>query len=103
MRSSPRFPPAPPRVSRARREARAMAAILDQVSSMRALTPLQWAALAAAIAMALGWGAFVAVAGPSAALICAAAIVCVFTVRDFRVGVMMMILIMPISASYIFP
>ncbi len=42
-------------------------------------------------------------AGLSAALVCAAAIVCVFTVRDFRVGVMMMILIMPISASYIFP
>jgi len=80
-----------------------MAAILNPVSSMRALKPLQWAALAAAIAMALGWGAFVAMAGPSAALICAAAIVCVFTVRDFRVGVMMMILIMPISASYIFP
>ncbi|HEX4781314.1 MAG TPA: O-antigen ligase family protein, partial [Usitatibacter sp.] len=55
------------------------------------------------IAMAVGWGAFVAVAGLSAALICAAAIVCVFTVRDFRVGVMMMIFIMPISASYIFP
>lgn len=80
-----------------------MASILLPSPTMRVLRPLQWAALAAALAMALGWGAFVAVAGLSAALICAAAIVCVFTVRDFRVGVMMMILIMPISASYIFP
>src|SRR6185503_12997047 len=80
-----------------------MAAILNPVPAIRGLTRLQWAALAAAIVLALGWGAFVAVAGPSAALICAAAIVCVFTVRDFRVGVMMMIFIMPISASYIFP
>src|SRR5215472_6913222 len=79
------------------------AGILNPVSSMRGLTPLQWLGVAAAIAIALGWGAFVAVAGPSAALMCAAAIVCVFTVRDFRMGVMMMILIMPISASYIFP
>src|SRR5437868_13078228 len=80
-----------------------MAAILNPVPAMRGLTRLQWAALVATILLALGWGAFVAVAGPSAALICAAAIVCVFTVRDFRVGVMMMIFIMPISASYIFP
>ena len=31
------------------------------------------------------------------------AVVSVFTVRDFRVGVLVMILIMPVSASYIFP
>jgi len=80
-----------------------MAAILNSFPTMRALRPMQWAAVAAAILMALGWGTFVAMAGLSAALICAAAIVGVFTVRDFRVGVMMMILIVPISASYIFP
>ena len=67
------------------------------------LTPLQWLAFVCLVFLGLGWGTFVAVAGMSAALICMAAIVCVFTVRDFRVGVMMMILIMPISASYIFP
>src|ERR1700759_3472372 len=80
-----------------------MAAIMSSLPAMRALRPLQWVAVAAALAMAVGWGAFVAFAGLSAALICAAAIVCVFTVRDFRVGVMMMIFIIPISASYIFP
>lgn len=61
------------------------------------------AAIAGMVALGLLWGAFVALSDWSAALICIAAIVCVFTVRDFRVGVLVMIFIMPISASYIFP
>lgn len=60
-------------------------------------------AIAAMVLLALVWGTFVALTDWSAALICIAAIVCVFTVRDFRVGVLVMIFIMPISASYIFP
>jgi O-antigen ligase len=60
-------------------------------------------AIAGMVLLGLAWGAFVALTEWSAALICIAAIVCVFTVRDFRVGVLVMIFIMPISASYIFP
>ena len=60
-------------------------------------------AIAGMLLLGIVWGVFVAFTGWSAALICIAAIVCVFTVRDFRVGVLVMIFIMPISASYIFP
>ncbi len=64
---------------------------------------VRYAAIAGLVLLGIAWGAFVAFAEVSAALICLAAIVFVFTVRDFRVGVLVMILIMPISASYIFP
>lgn len=53
--------------------------------------------------LGLFWGAAVAMAGPAAALICASLIACVFVLRDFRSGVVLLILIMPISSSYIFP
>jgi O-antigen ligase len=61
------------------------------------------AAVAGLVALGLFWGVFVAFQGWSAALVAVAAVVTVFTVRDFRVGVLVMIFIMPISASYIFP
>ncbi len=60
-------------------------------------------AIAGLLLLGLFAGAFVALTGWSAALTCIAAVVCVFTVRDFRVGVLVMIFIMPISASYVFP
>ena len=60
-------------------------------------------AIAGLLLLGLVWGTFVALTEWSAVLICVAAIVCVFTVRDFRVGVLVMVFIMPISASYIFP
>ncbi len=60
-------------------------------------------AIAGMLLLGLMWGTFVALTEWSAVLICVAAIVCVFTVRDFRVGVLVMVFIMPISASYIFP
>ncbi|HUQ27196.1 MAG TPA: O-antigen ligase family protein [Usitatibacter sp.] len=63
----------------------------------------KFGAVAGMLFLGLVWGSFVALTEWSAALICIAAIVCVFTVRDFRVGVLVMIFIMPISASYIFP
>jgi len=55
--------------------------------------------------LALGafWGAAVAMAGVSAVLICASLIACVFVLRDFRSGVVLLILVMPISASFLFP
>ncbi len=49
------------------------------------------------------WGAAVAVAGTAAALICVSLVACVFCLRDFRFGVVVLILIMPISSSAIFP
>src|SRR5215471_14995948 len=61
------------------------------------------AAFAALVAFGVIWGAFVAYQGVSAALLAVAAIVTVFTVRDFRVGVLVLIFIMPISSAYIFP
>jgi O-antigen ligase len=61
------------------------------------------AAVAGLILLGLFWGTFVAYQGLSAALLCVAVVVSVFTVRDFRVGVLVMILIMPVSASYLFP
>ena len=61
------------------------------------------AAIAGLVLLGLFWGAFVAYQGLSAALLCVAVVVSVFTVRDFRVGVLVMILIMPVSASYLFP
>jgi O-antigen ligase len=64
---------------------------------------VRYGAVAAMVLLGTAWGAFVAISGLSAALICLAAIVCVFTVRDFRVGVLVMILIVPVASSYLFP
>ena len=60
-------------------------------------------AIAALVAFGLMWGAAVAVAGPAAALICVSLVACVFCLRDFRAGVVMLIVIMPVSSSYLFP
>src|SRR6185312_4378677 len=35
--------------------------------------------------------------------ICVSLVACIFCLRDFRVGVVMLIVIMPISSSYLFP
>lgn len=80
-----------------------MAAIPANFTLPGNLTGRQWLAIVGMLLLGVAWGVFVALTGLSAALICIAAVVCVFTVRDFRVGVLVMILIMPISASYIFP
>ncbi|HEX6632928.1 MAG TPA: hypothetical protein VF038_03105, partial [Usitatibacter sp.] len=55
------------------------------------------------LAFGVVWGAAVAVAGPGAALICVSLVACVFCLRDFRWGVVLLILIMPISSSFLFP
>ena len=66
-----------------------------------------WQKRAAAIAglVAIGgfWGALVGMAGMAAAVICVALFACIFCLRDFRVGVVMLIAIMPIAQSYLFP
>jgi O-antigen ligase len=55
------------------------------------------------LALGMFWGVAVAMAGLAAVLICASLIACVFVLRDFRSGVVLLILIMPISSSFIFP
>lgn len=61
------------------------------------------ALLAALLAFGGFWGMAIAVAGVGAALICLSLIACVFCLRDFRWGVVLLILIMPISSSFLFP
>src|SRR6266568_2252368 len=49
------------------------------------------------------WGSVIAVAGLSALYLCVSLIGCAFILLDFRVGVVLLILLMPISSSDIFP
>jgi len=61
------------------------------------------AAIAALLAFGGLWGAAVGLGGPATAIVAATFIACAFVVRDFRVGVVLLITIMPISQSYVFP
>jgi len=49
------------------------------------------------------WGFVVAIAGLNALLLAAALIGCAFILLDFRIGVVLLILLMPISSSDVFP
>lgn len=49
------------------------------------------------------WGLVVAVAGLNALYLAASLIGCVFVLRDFRVGVVLLILLIPISSTSVFP
>jgi len=64
---------------------------------------LRGLAVTGLVIFGLMWGAAVAVAGPAAALICVSLLACIFCLRDFRTGVVLLIVIMPISSSYLFP
>ena len=61
------------------------------------------AAIAALAAFGAFWGLAVGVGGVAALIIFMALVACAFCVRDFRAGVALMIVIMPISQSYAFP
>ena len=61
------------------------------------------AAIGLLVGIGLFWGMLVGFAGLPAAAICVALFACVFCMRDFRVGVILMIAIMPISQSLLFP
>lgn len=61
------------------------------------------AAIVALGALGAFWGAAVAVAGMPAALICVSLIACVLCLRDFRAGVALMVMIMPVAGSQVFP
>jgi len=60
-------------------------------------------AIAGLVAFGAAWGAAIAFAGVAAAIVCVTLIACAFCVRDFRIGVMLLVVIMPISQSYVFP
>src|SRR2546422_11039458 len=49
------------------------------------------------------WGSAVAVAGLNALYLCVSLIGCAFILLDFRIGVVLLILLMPISRSAVFP
>jgi O-antigen ligase len=49
------------------------------------------------------WGSAIGVANWTAVYLCASLLGCVFIVRDFRVGVVLLILFLPLSRSYVFP
>ena len=62
-------------------------------------------ALAVAALAALGafWGMAIGLGGVAALIVFVAMLACVFCLRDFRAGVALLIVIMPISQSYVFP
>ncbi len=49
------------------------------------------------------WGSAVAVADLNALYLCVSLLGCVFILRDFRIGVVLLILLLPISRSVVFP
>ena len=57
----------------------------------------------ALVAFAALWGALVALSAVGATLLCLSFIACLLCLRDFRVGVALLIVIMPISSSTLFP
>jgi len=59
--------------------------------------------LAGIVLLAMLWGTGVAVGGLNALVLCITLIGCAFILFDFRVGVVLLILLMPISTSTVFP
>ncbi|MEO8716790.1 MAG: O-antigen ligase family protein [Burkholderiales bacterium] len=60
-------------------------------------------ALAGMVLFGLLWGAVVALAGLNALYLCASLIACAFILLDFRIGVVLLIVLMPISSTSVFP
>jgi O-antigen ligase len=60
-------------------------------------------ALAGIALLGVVWGSVVAIAELNALFLAAALFGCVFILRDFRVGVVLLILLLPISSSQVFP
>ena len=69
------------------------------------VTPGQRRGLAIAGLVAFGaiWGMAVATGGVAALILALVLVACTFCLYDFRAGVALMVLIMPISQSYVFP
>ncbi len=58
---------------------------------------------AGVVLLGILWGAAIAVADWNALLLAASLVGCAFILRDFRIGVVLLILLLPISRSYMFP
>jgi O-antigen ligase len=65
--------------------------------------PHRYFLLAGIAALGLLWGAIVAVAELNALYLSVSLIGCAFILRDFRVGVVLLVVLMPISRSWVFP
>ena len=63
----------------------------------------QIALLTALTLFGIGWGALVAIGGFGAALACVSMVACLCCLLDFRTGVTLLIIMMPISSSVLFP
>src|SRR5688572_5519767 len=66
-------------------------------------TARPWLPVAAIALLAAFWGAAVALADFNAVILCVALIGCLFVLFDFRIGVVLLILLLPISRSAMFP
>jgi len=78
----------------------------DSVPQTRRTKPsvLRKAGVMTAIALfGVAWGGVVAVAGVNALYLCVSLVGCAFILRDFRIGVALLIVLMPISRSWMFP
>jgi O-antigen ligase len=62
-----------------------------------------WLPLAAIALIAAFWGAAVALADLNAVFLCVSLIGCLFILFDFRIGVVLLIVLLPISRSAVFP
>jgi hypothetical protein len=60
-------------------------------------------ALAGYLLLAAGCGTAIALADVNALILCAAALGCMAILRDFRIGVVLLLLLMPLSRSAMFP
>src|SRR5258705_7306567 len=59
--------------------------------------------LAAVIAVGVASGVVIAIAGLNGLYLCASLIGCAFILRDFRAGVVLLIVLLPLSGSHVFP
>ena len=62
-----------------------------------------WLPVAAVVLLAAFWGMAVAFADLNALFLCVSLIGCLFILFDFRIGVVLLILLLPISRSAVFP
>ena len=92
--------------SASRAAAQAPAWLLDRPSG----DPRSWRGIARKFSLVAGivllgalWGSAIAVTGLNALFLAAAVIGCAFILSDFRIGVVLLILLLPISRSYVFP
>src|SRR6266705_7043582 len=74
----------------------------QDASTWRRIAP-KLSVFAGVALLGIFWGCVVAIAELNALLLAASLFGCVFILRDFRVGVVLLILLLPISYTYLFP